>query len=258
MAAPRALALALVVVAATATGSVPTCGVEGGGCETRDDPALLQVNDFQTHRNRKAGAKSGGVYTMSDHAYSVETTESGEIFKLQISLPAHGVNTQWPAPVFLWVPSVSGLPAPAGYIEANAIERVSSTHEGIELPGFLVTYTDGARCMAQDITAYTNALCQDWFLIAPAPTVKPIVPTPSPSTPTPPAPTTPAPTTSARCCFHMSLCPSDLTVDNEVAGCVPVDNFCSASAERCLSPQTQTDGCDGTNTGTANVWCPVG
>jgi len=257
MAAPRSLALALVVLAATATGSVPTCGVEGGACETGDDPALLQVNDFQTHRNRKAGAKAGGVFTMNEHAYSIETAESGEIFKLKISLPEHGVSEQWPAPLFVWVPSVSGLPAPKGYIEANSIKRVSSTHDGIELPGFLVTYTDGARCIGQETTAYTNALCQDWFLIAPSPTVNPVT-TPSPPGPTTPAPTTLAPTKSARCCFHMSECPADLTVDNAVAGCVELDNFCSASAERCTSPQNQPDGCDGTNTGTANVWCPVG
>jgi hypothetical protein len=61
-----------------------------------------------------------------------------------------------------------------------------------------------------------------------------------------------------RCCFHMSSCPDDLTADNEVAGCVETTNFCSFSEARCVSPQNTTDGCDGTNTGTENVYCPVG
>ena len=64
-------------------------------------------------------------------------------------------------------------------------------------------------------------------------------------------------TEGGRCCFHMSSCPEGLTADNEVPGCVETSNFCSFSEARCVSPTSEPDGCDGTNTGTENVYWPV-
>jgi len=80
-----------------------------------------------------------------------------------------------------------------------------------------------------------------------------VCPAPAPTTAAPPTP----PGEEGRCCFHMTECPSGLTADSNTPGCVEVGNLCSQSAQRCTSPQNDPDGCDGTNTGTANVFCPV-
>merc|ERR1712127_1057123 len=78
----------------------------------------------------------------------------------------------------------------------------------------------------------------------PEPTVKP-EPSPSPES------------EGGRCCFHMTECPTDLGTYNEVAGCVPVDDWCSHSADRCTSPQSAgKGGCDGPNPGVGSVYCP--